>query len=76
MSYVPKITTVQLDRSVVKELKKAKKYQRQTYSELISDLLKAYKANMRQYDEYLHRIQQERMKDLWDNKEDEAWENA
>jgi len=29
-----------------------------------------------QYDEFLHKIQQQKMKELWDNKEDEAWENA
>ena len=25
------------------------------------------------YDEFLHKIQQAKMKELWDNKEDEAW---
>lgn len=29
-----------------------------------------------QYDEFLHKIQQTKMKELWDNKEDEAWKNA
>jgi len=29
-----------------------------------------------QYDEFLHKIQQTKMKELWDNKEDEVWENA
>lgn len=29
-----------------------------------------------QYDKYLHMIQQEKMAELWGNKEDEAWENA
>ena len=28
-----------------------------------------------QYDEFLHKIQQVKMKELWDNKEDKAWEN-
>jgi len=28
------------------------------------------------YDEFLHRIQKPKMKELWDNPEDEAWENA
>lgn len=28
------------------------------------------------YGEFLHKIQQEKMKELWGNKEDEAWENA
>jgi hypothetical protein len=29
-----------------------------------------------QYDEFLHNIQQRKMKELWDNKEDESWENV
>ena len=28
------------------------------------------------YDEFLHKIQQPKMKELWDNKGDEAWQNA
>jgi AbrB family looped-hinge helix DNA binding protein len=29
-----------------------------------------------QYDKFLHQIQQQKMKELWDNKEDEAWEHV
>ena len=29
-----------------------------------------------QYDEFLHSIQQRKMKEIWDNKEDEIWEKA
>lgn len=29
-----------------------------------------------QYDEFLHKIKKIKMKELWDNKEDDAWENA
>ncbi len=28
------------------------------------------------YDKFLDQIQQDKMKELWDNKEDEIWENA
>ena len=28
------------------------------------------------YDEFLHKIQQSKMKELWDNQEDETWEHA
>ncbi len=27
-----------------------------------------------QYDEFLHKIQQPKMKEIWDNKEDEIWD--
>jgi len=29
-----------------------------------------------QYDKFLHKIQQPKMRELWDNKEDEIWENV
>lgn len=29
-----------------------------------------------QYDEFLHSIQQQKMKELWDNKEDEDWKHV
>ena len=72
------VTTIQLDKSVVKALKKLKKHPRQSYNELILTLIECAKksATKNQYDEFLHRIQQAKMKELWDNKEDEAWQNA
>ncbi len=75
------VTTVQLRKSVVRELKAIKKYPRQTYDEIIMDLVNRAKTARtqkveNQYDEFLHTIQQLKMKELWDNKEDEAWENA
>ena len=72
------VTTIQLKKSVVKELKNIKKYPRETYNETISDLIKIAKDSRkrRQYDEFIHKIQQAKMKELWDNEEDEAWEDA
>jgi len=71
-------TTIQLDKSIVDSLKKAKEYPRQTYNELIKEMVEVFKniKKNNQYDEFLHKIQQTKMKELWDNKEDEAWENA
>ena len=71
-------TTIQLDKSVVKSLKQIREHPRQTYNELISRMIKLFKnvKKRNQYDEFLHKIQQQKMKELWDNKEDEAWEDA
>ena len=71
-------TTIQLKKSVVKELKNIRKYPRETYNETISDLIKIAKGSKkrRQYDEFIHKIQQAKMKELWDNEEDEAWADA
>lgn len=72
------VTTIQLKKSVVRELKNFRKYPRETYNETILNLIKTAKesAKRRQYDEFLHRIQQAKMKELWGNMEDEAWEDA
>lgn len=71
-------TTIQLDTSIVEELKENKEYPRQTYNELIQNMLKLFKQAKKknQYDAFLHRIQQAKMRELWDNKEDEAWDRV
>ena len=72
------VSTIQLNKNVIKILKEAKEYPRQTYNELLENMGKIFieikKRN--QYDEFLHKIQQIKMKELWDNKEDEAWKDA
>jgi hypothetical protein len=72
------MTTIQLDKSIVNSLKKIREHPRQTYNELISNMIEIFKNVKRknQYDEFLHKIQQQKMKELWDNKADEAWEDA
>jgi len=71
-------TTIQLDKELVDSLKGIKEYPRQTYNELIASMIKVFKTTKQknQYDEFLHKIQQAKMKELWDNKDDEAWEHA
>lgn len=71
-------TTLQLNKSVLNSLKEVKQYNRQTYEELIINLIEMFKKlkMKNQYDEFLHKIQQDKMKELWDNREDEEWENA
>ncbi len=73
-----KATTIQLDKQVVEMMKQIKEYPRQTYNEIILNLVKVFRSvkKKNQYDEFLHKIQQQKMKELWDNEEDEAWENV
>ena len=72
------VTTIQLNKRVIEKLKKAKEYPRQTYNELLDKIVSVFiivkKKNS--YDEFLHKIQQPKMKELWDNKVDEAWDNV
>ncbi len=71
-------TTIQLDKSLVAVLREIREYPKQTYNNLISNMIRTFKdiKKRNQYDEFLHKIQQTKMKELWDNKNDEAWENA
>lgn len=71
-------TTIQLNKSLVKSLKEVQEYPRQTYNDLISHMLHVFKGikKANQYDEFLHKIQQPKMKELWDNQYDEAWEHV
>ncbi len=71
-------TTIQIDESLVESLKSIKEHPRQTYNELIKKMIYIFKnvKKNNQYDEFLHKIQQQKMRELWDNKEDEAWKNA
>jgi len=71
-------STILLDKSIIALLKKAKESPRQTYNDLLKKVLAVYLTLRKrsQYDEFLHKIQQPKMKELWDNKEDEAWENV
>jgi len=71
-------TTIQLRTDVIKKLKSAKDYPRQTYNELLDKMTSAFIAlkKRNQYDEFLHKIQQPKMKELWNNKEDEAWQDV
>jgi hypothetical protein len=71
-------STILLDKKVIELLKKARDHPRQTYNELLEKMSKTFiKIKERnQYDEFLHKIQKEKMKELWENKEDEDWENV
>mgnify|MGYP001594874145 FL=1 len=71
-------STILLDKEIIELLKKAKDYPRQTYNELIKKMISIFLKikEKNQYDEFLHKIQQEKMRELWDNKDDEGWENA
>ncbi len=71
-------STILLRKDLIEKLKEAREHPRQTYNELIMKMadifIKIKEKN--QYDEFLHKIQQPKMKELWDNKEDEVWENV
>ena len=71
-------TTIQIEKENLEKLKRLRKHPRQTYNELISELIEFYQnvSISNQYDEFLHKIQQEKMKELWDNNADEFWDDV
>lgn len=71
-------STILLNKEVIDLLKKAKDSPSQTYNELLKKMAKMILQlkERNQYDEFLHKIQQPKMKEIWDNSYDEVWENA
>jgi rRNA pseudouridine-1189 N-methylase Emg1 (Nep1/Mra1 family) len=73
--YIMTNTTIQLEKEIVESLKEIRQYPRQTYNELIKNMIQVFKnvKQNNQYDEFLHKIQQNKMRELWDNKDDDEW---
>ena len=69
------VTTVQLSKSVVKALKQIKKYPRETYNEIILDLIESAK-EMKEFDKFIQESQKTKMKELWGEGDYSAWEHA
>ncbi len=69
------ITTIQLRKSVVNALKQIKKYPRETYSEIILDLIKRAKET-KEFDKFVQEAQKNKMKELWGKGDYSAWEHA
>ena len=59
-------------------LKDAKEYERQTYNELIEKMTQTFISlkERNRYDEFLHKVQQPKVRELWGSKDDEAWDNV
>lgn len=74
--YIPNFTTVRVDIEVLAALAKLKKHPRESYNEIISELVDLAKDSDRYRAKFLSEVQKAKMKELWDNKEDGAWERA
>jgi len=70
-------TTIQLNRPLIESLENMREYPEQTYEELIEKMAEKLKTCQENpSDDFLYNVQKEKMKELWDNKEDEEWENV
>lgn len=69
-------TTVRIGVDVLQALNKLKKHQRESYNEVISELVDLAKNSDEYRSKFLSNIQKAKMKELWNNKEDEAWNSV
>ena len=69
------VTTIQVDRSVVDALKKLKRYRRETYSEIILNLIENIQEE-RELETFVQKTQEEKMKELWGDGDYSGWEHA
>jgi len=69
-------STILINKKVIELLKNAKDHPKQTYNELLEKMANIFITlkERNQYDEFLHKIQQPKMKELWDNEEDKIWD--
>ena len=72
------LTTIQIRKSTSRSLKETMIYRRETYDEVIIRLVELFNSVERknQYDEFLHKVQQRKMRELWDNEDDEEWDHV
>jgi len=73
-----KESTILLRKDVIEMLKRAKDSSRETYNDLLIKMIKLYLSIKKkdQYDKFLHEIQKSKMREIWDNENDEVWENV
>ncbi len=69
------VTTIQVDRSVVDALKKLKRYRRETYSEVILNLIENIQET-RELETFVQKAQEIMMKELWEEGDYSGWELA
>ena len=69
------ITTIQIEKSVLNELKRVKRYPGETYSETILNLIKNAEET-KEFGIFVQKAQEERMKTLWEEGDYSGWEHA
>ena len=69
------ITTIQLKKSVVKALKDIRRYPRETYSETVMNLIRDAQET-REFDIFVQKAQEIKMKELWGEGDYSGWEHA
>jgi len=68
-------STILLDKTLIKDIKKAKDYSRQTYDEILRKMHDVYLLfkGVQIDTQNIKTIQNSKMTELWNSKEDEIW---
>ncbi len=69
------VTTIQLDKSVVEALKRVRRYPRETYNEIILNLIRN-EEEAREFVTFVQKAQEAKMKELWEDGDYSGWEHA
>ena len=69
------ITTIKLKKSVVKALKDIRRYPRETYNEIVKNLIGDAR-DIREFDIFVQKAQAIKMKELWEEGDYSGWEHA
>ena len=69
------IITIKLKKSVVKALKDIRRYSRETYNEIVMNLIRDAR-DIREFDSFVQKAQVIKMKELWEEGDYSGWEHA
>ena len=69
-------TTIQIDSELKNILERLKIHPREPYSDVIARLISLNAESAEEILKTVDNIQREKMRELWDNEEDEVWNNV
>ncbi len=69
-------TTIQIDSELKEMLERLKIHPREPYSDVISRLLSLNSESAEEILKIANMVQREKMRELWDNEDDEVWNNV
>lgn len=69
-------TTIQIGSELKDILERLKIHPREPYSDVIARLISLYSESTEEILKTVNMVQKEKMRELWDNKDDEVWNNV
>ncbi len=69
-------TTIQIDSELKGLLESLKIHPREPYSDVIARLISLKSESAEEFLKTIDKVQREKMRELWDNEDDEVWNNV